>query len=71
MPGIWKKDIERLRQFVEAAVHVLRTGVARDDLPERSGKPNAAIAATGGGPWPGSGTRDGIAFARPIAASRW
>ena len=28
VPGIWKKDIERLRRFVEAVVHVLRTGVA-------------------------------------------
>lgn len=39
--GIWKRDIERLRQFVEAVVYVLRTGVAWEDLPERFGKPNS------------------------------
>ena len=39
--GIWKKDSERLRQFVEAVVYVLRTGVAWEDLPERFGKPNS------------------------------
>ena len=38
--GIWKRDIERLRRFVEAVVDVLRTGVAWEDLPERFGKPN-------------------------------
>jgi transposase len=38
--GIWKKDSERLRQFVEAVVYVLRTGVAWEDLPDRFGKPN-------------------------------
>ena len=41
MSGIWKKDSERLRQFVEAVVYVLRTGVAWEDLPERFGKPNS------------------------------
>jgi len=41
--GIWKKDSERLRQFVEAVVYVLRTGVAWEDLPERFGKPNACF----------------------------
>ena len=41
VPGIWKKDLERLRQFVEAVVHVLCTGVAWEDLPERFGKPNS------------------------------
>jgi transposase len=41
VPGIWKKDIERLRQFVEAVVYVLRTGVAWEDLPERFGRPNS------------------------------
>jgi transposase len=41
VPGIWKRDIERLRQFVEAVVYVLRTGVAWEDLPERFGKPNS------------------------------
>jgi putative transposase len=41
IPGIWKKDAERLRRFVEAVVLVLRTGVAWEDLPERFGKPNS------------------------------
>ena len=41
MSGIWKKDSERLRRFVEAVVYVLRTGVAWEDLPERFGKPNS------------------------------
>ena len=41
IPGIWKSDTERLRRFVEAVVDVLRTGVAWEDLPERSGKPNS------------------------------
>ena len=41
VPGIWKRDSERLRRFVEAVVHILRTGVAWDDLPERFGKPNS------------------------------
>jgi transposase len=41
IPGIWKRDVERLRQFVEAVVYVLRTGVAWEDLPERFGKPNS------------------------------
>src|SRR3712207_3827122 len=41
VPGIWKKDIERLRQFVEAVVYVLCTGVAWEDLPERFGRPNS------------------------------
>ena len=41
MPGIWKRDAERLRRFVEAVVYVLRTGVAWEDLPERFGKPNS------------------------------
>jgi transposase len=41
VPGIWKRDSERLRRFVEAVVYVLRTGVAWDDLPERFGKPNS------------------------------
>ena len=39
--SIWKRDIERLRQFVEAVVYGLRTGVAWEDLPERFGKPNS------------------------------
>jgi len=39
--GIWKRDIERLRQFVEAVDYVLRTGIAWEDLPERFGKPNS------------------------------
>ncbi len=41
LPGIWKRDAERLRRFVEAVVYVLRTGVAWEDLPERFGKPNS------------------------------
>jgi transposase len=41
IPGIWKKDAERLRRFVEAVVFVLRTGVAWEDLPARFGKPNS------------------------------
>jgi transposase len=41
IPGIWKKDPDRLRRFVEAVVYVLRTGVAWQDLPERFGKPNS------------------------------
>jgi transposase len=41
IPGIWKRDAERLRRFVEAVVYVLRTGVAWEDLPERFGKPNS------------------------------
>jgi transposase len=39
--GIWKRDIERRRRCLEAVVHVLRTGVAWDDLPKRFGKPNS------------------------------
>ena len=39
--GIWKRDAERLRRFVEAVVYLLRTGVAWDDLPARFGKPNS------------------------------
>ena len=38
IPGIWKRDPERLRRFVEAVVFILRTGVAWEDLPERFGK---------------------------------
>ena len=32
IPGIWKKDTERLRLFIEAVAFVLRTGVAWEDL---------------------------------------
>ena len=41
IPGIWKKNPEPLRRFIEAVVYVLRTGVAWEDLPERFGKPNS------------------------------
>ena len=41
IPGIWKKNPEPLRRFIEAVVDVLRTGVAWEDLPERFGKPNS------------------------------
>ena len=41
IPGIGKSDAERLRRFVEAVVHVLRTGLAWADLPERFGKPHS------------------------------
>jgi transposase len=41
VPGIWKKNPERLRRFIEAVVFILRTGVAWQDLPERFGKPNS------------------------------
>ena len=40
LSGIWQRDSERLRQFVEAVVHVLCTGVAWEGLPERFGKPD-------------------------------
>src|SRR5688572_18813968 len=35
VPGIWKRDFERFRQFVEAVVYVLRTGVAPREPPSR------------------------------------
>jgi transposase len=35
IPGIWKRDVERLRGFVEAVVYVLRTGVAPREPPSR------------------------------------
>ena len=38
IPGIWKKDPEPLRRFVEAAAYVLRTGVAWEDLPATFGE---------------------------------
>ena len=41
LPGIWKKDPDRLRLFVEAVVFILSTGVAWEDLPERFGKPGS------------------------------
>ena len=41
IPSIWTRDVERLRQFIEAVAQVLRTGVAGEDLPERLGKPNS------------------------------
>src|ERR671929_172435 len=42
VPGIWKADAPALRRFVEAVVHVLRTGVAWEDLPATFGAPGAA-----------------------------
>jgi len=39
--GIWKKNPEPLRRFIEAVVFILRTGVAWEDLPEWFGKPNS------------------------------
>jgi transposase len=41
IPGIWKRDPDALRRFVEAVVYILGTGVAWEDLPERFGKPNS------------------------------
>ena len=41
IPGIWKRDPEALRRFVEAVVFILRTGVAWEDLPGQFGKPNS------------------------------
>ena len=38
IPGIWKKDPEPLRRFVEAVAYVLRTGMAREDLPATFGE---------------------------------
>ena len=38
IPGIWKKDPEPLRRFVEAVAYVLRTGVAWEDLPATFGE---------------------------------
>ena len=38
IPGLWKRDPEARRRFVEAVVFILRTGVAWEDLPERFGK---------------------------------
>ena len=40
VPRIWKADLAALRRFVEAVVHILRGGVAWEDLPERFGKPS-------------------------------
>lgn len=37
--GIWKADVTALRRFVEAVVHVLRTGIAWEDLPAGFGEP--------------------------------
>ena len=38
IPGIWKRDEQRLRRFVEAVAYVLRTGVAWADLPAAFGE---------------------------------
>jgi transposase len=38
IPGIWKKDPEPLRRFVEAVAYVLRTGIAWEDLPATFGE---------------------------------
>ena len=37
-PGIWKKDPEPWRRFVEAVAYVLRTGIAWEDLPATFGE---------------------------------
>src|SRR5215210_5445193 len=37
IPGIWKKDPEPLRRFVEVVAYVLRTGIAWEDLPATFG----------------------------------
>jgi transposase len=41
IPGLWKRDAERLRRFVEAVVSILRPGVAWEDLSAELGKPNS------------------------------
>jgi transposase len=38
IPGIWKADVAALRRFVEAVAHVLRTGIAWEDLPAGFGE---------------------------------
>ena len=43
IPGIWRKDPERLRRFVEAVVYVLRTGVAWEALPATFGEPGTVF----------------------------
>ena len=43
IPGIWKRDDERLRRFVEAVVYVLGTGVAWEDLPATFGEPGTVF----------------------------
>ncbi len=42
IPGIWKKDPEPLRRFVEAVVYVLRAGIAWADLPATFGEAGTA-----------------------------
>src|SRR5919107_4531865 len=41
IPGIWKRDPEALRGFVEAVGDLLPPGVVWQDLPERFGKPTS------------------------------
>jgi transposase len=42
IPRIRKADVAASRRFVEAVVHVLRTGIAWEDLPAASGEPGTA-----------------------------
>ena len=42
IPGIWKRDPEPLRRFVEAVVYVLRAGIAWADLPATFGEAGTA-----------------------------
>ena len=39
VPGIWKANAGALRRFIEAVVHVQRTGIAWDGLPGEFGRP--------------------------------
>jgi hypothetical protein len=56
IPGIWKAAAA-LRRFVEAVVHVLRAGIAREDLPATFGAPGTAYRRFRR--WACKGIRDG------------